>query len=99
MGDDGTGDGLVTSAPIDKLTYIPLEEAVTPKNGLTAMTDRWWVAHPEMGLAVWNRGSLRSPQCNSERLIVDDIIEKMYPGHEAVFMPLVFWKESDAWTC
>lgn len=70
--------------------YVSIEEATKPKEGYTAMLDRWWVVHPEHGLTFAKFKSFRAPQCNHDRRLPEDLIASFYPGHEARFMPLVF---------
>lgn len=70
---------------IDQLTYIPHDVAHVPRDG-ECRVNRWWIVHPEKGLAVWKNVS---PQCNSSREIVESLLEN-YPGHELRWMGLVF---------
>lgn len=76
----------------DKLEYMTLEEAATPRDG-TVYTDRWWVAHPEKGLAFYRaspRTRHRAPQCNHDIRMAEHLIASIYPGHVPRYMPVVF---------
>ena len=68
------------------VTYIPFDEATKPRDG-EVLTNRWWVVHPEMGLAVFRR---HSPQCNSDRRLPESLIARRYPGHESRFFEIVY---------
>jgi hypothetical protein len=74
------------------LEYVPFEEATTPRDG-EALTDRWWVVHPEYGIAYYRvhpKGAYRAPQCNHNEAIARDICARLYPDHEVRHMPAVF---------
>jgi hypothetical protein len=78
----------MTIEPNDKnLSFIPLVEATTPRDGTTVLANRWWSVDPERGLLVWRRYSV---QCNHSESIARKIGEKMYPWAETRFMPVVF---------
>lgn len=70
---------------VKDLTYIPIIEATRPTTG-ECLTDRWWIVHPEKGLAIWKGFS---PQCNRDRAIGDSLI-KHYPGHEVRHFAVVY---------
>jgi hypothetical protein len=75
-----------------KLTYVPFDEATTPKDG-EVLTNRWWVVHPEHGLAYFSRRPTdrhKSAQCNGDRRLPEKMVGEMYPNHEVRFMPVVF---------
>jgi hypothetical protein len=68
-------------ATVDDYRFMPLDEARNPVEPGAYMhyVGRWWVVHPERGLAFWNpvckrNGSRRSeglgaPLCNNSELI------------------------------
>lgn len=70
---------------VEDLSYISFEDAATPRDGL-AMIDRWWIVHPDKGLAVWKGFS---PQCNRRPEIGESLL-KHYPGHEVRFIPVAY---------
>lgn len=87
--------------PKATLIAVPLDVLVTPRNGET-MIDRWWTA-TEDGVLFYRAPQRRgwSPQCNTNRVVVDRGIEKMYPGAEAIFVPVAFvgeWTEEWGYT-
>jgi hypothetical protein len=67
------------------LTYIPFDEATCPRDG-EVVCDRWWVVHPDKGLAVFGRGSL---QCNISKSLPERLAVS-YAGHEVRFIPVAF---------
>ena len=62
---------------VEDLTYIPFDEATTPREGGVRLR-RWCIVHPEKGLAIWRGFSL---QCSSHRSILESLLEH-YPDHE-----------------
>lgn len=74
----------------DKFEFVPVEEAIIPPPGLIDhMKDRWWIVHPDKGLAFFkSRGSL-SPQCNGDERITRRLSEA-YPWAEVRFIPSAF---------
>lgn len=75
-----------------QLEYVGFEEATTPRDG-DVLTNRWWVVHPEHGVAFYRlrpKDPYRAPQCNHHERIARDICEKLYPGHEVRLIPAVF---------
>lgn len=77
---------------VEKLEYVALDEATRPRDG-EVLTDRWWVVHPYRGLAFYRpdpKRRFRAPQCNHSEAIIDSFCADMYPGHDAIFVPVVY---------
>jgi hypothetical protein len=78
------------SKALDRLEYLDFEKAGQPRDG-QVVTDRWWVVHPERGLAFYRVArDYRAPQCNHDRRLVNSLIADLYPGHEARHVAVVF---------
>jgi len=75
--------------PID-LVYRSIEDATTPREGYVAKLDRWWVAHPERGIAFAKFRGYLAPQCNHDRRLPEHMVREMYPGHEVIHLDVVF---------
>ena len=74
----------------EKFDFVTLDEATVPPPGLIEhMKDRWWIAHPERGLAFFKSLGWLSPQCNTDERIVRKLAQN-YPWAEVVFIPSVF---------
>lgn len=74
------------------LEYVTFDEATTPRDG-EVLTDRWWIVHPERGIAfyrMWPKDRYRSPQCNHDERISRQLCEQLYPDHEIRLIPAVF---------
>lgn len=73
--------------------YVPEQTAIIPRDG-EVKVNRWWVYKHGMGLLAikWGREDISiSYQCNTNKQwIVDKTIAKLYPDHNAIFMPIVF---------
>lgn len=77
---------------VDKLEYVSIEEATKPRDG-EVLCNRWWVVHPEKGLAFFRmnpRARHRAAQCNHDRAIVEHFCTTMYPGHQPQLIEAVF---------
>jgi hypothetical protein len=76
---------------VDRLEYVSLKEAATPRDG-EVITNRWWVVHPEDGIAFYRmpQARFRAPQCNHDERIARDLCDKLYPGHDVALVPVVF---------
>ena len=72
------------------LTRIPVEEAITPRNGMVVMCDRWWIVLD--GCLLFFKGF--APQCNAVEKIAKSIRDRLYPDADVRFLPLVFVKQS-----
>lgn len=77
---------------VEKLEYVALDEATLPRDG-EVLTDRWWVVHPEKGLAFYRphpKRRFRAPQCNSDRRMPEHLVAEMYPGHEVRYVEAAY---------
>ena len=64
---------------------VKIEDAIIPKNGYVAITDRWWAVKD--GCIRFYRNYC-SPQCNSNKLITERVGRDW---HDSVqFIPVVF---------
>ena len=71
-----------------QLGFVPLD--TTAEYDHAILTDRYWVVHPEFGLA-WHRRNAKArywtPQCNRNEAITTSLRDKLYPGLEVRFVP------------
>jgi hypothetical protein len=74
---------------LDKIHYVTLEELTTPRDG-EVRVNRYWVYHPEKGIAFYKTLGSLVPQCNGSEDITKSIISGMYPGHEAKFVHVAY---------
>lgn len=79
-----------------RIFHVPLDVATKPAEG-HAYVNRWWSVHPEKGVAFYVRerpARLRteepSPQCNTDRRVVEHTQRRVSEGHEARFLPVVY---------
>ncbi len=76
------------------LEYETLEWLTTPEDGRIVLMDRWWVHLPGHGFAFYKRSPKdrwRSPQCNTNRGLVERLIRDLHGGdHEAIHVRLAF---------
>lgn len=73
----------------DRFVFVPIDEAIVPPGGLIEhLKDRWWVVHPEKGVAYFDKRH-KSPQCNSNETITRRLAQA-YPWAEVRFLPSVF---------
>ncbi|MEM9468369.1 MAG: hypothetical protein AAGA90_23575 [Actinomycetota bacterium] len=86
---------------LERCTRYPIEEVTAPKDGATALVDRWWVVVDGCVLGYQAKtdgpGAFRhmgSPQCNSDRRVVDHRLGLAWgvPGSTVQQIPLVFWR-------
>lgn len=75
------------SIPIERYVFVPIEKAVVPPSGLIEhLKDRWWIVHPEKGLAFFDK-KLMAPQCNGS----ETLARRLAPEWAEVrFFPSVF---------
>lgn len=73
-------------ANVEHITFLPIEEAIIPKNFKEYYVDYWFVVINENILLYKDY----SPQCNLDKAVVDVMVEKLYPGAEARQIPLIF---------
>ena len=72
-----------------KYIFVPVEKATVPPPGLIEhLKDRWWLVHPERGLAFFDERAM-SPQCNSNETIARHLARN-HPWAEVQFFPSVF---------
>ena len=71
---------------LENYKKVPIEKAVKPKDGYVVMADRWWIVVDEC--ILFYRGY--APQCNDVKAITESIRDRMYPGAEVRFLPMVF---------
>lgn len=73
---------------LSEYRFLPLQQAEYAEGLVHVIRDRWWIIHPEKGLAFF-RG--RSPQCNASREIVEMVLGKdPDPELAVVFLPVVY---------
>jgi hypothetical protein len=72
---------------MDDYVFLPLEEATTCPDGFVeCLRDRWWLVHPDKGLAFYSpvngkrvklsaaeRIMLGSPQCHESKALIEDM--------------------------
>ncbi len=72
------------------ITYIPLDEAKTPKEG-HCYVNRYWTVHPTKGVLFYTPDrKTMAPQCNDVEEITTKIRDKIYPDCEVIFIEAVF---------
>lgn len=75
-----------------RFVKVPISDVTTPDSNGTyeLMKDRWWaVTEDDCILFYGSRG--RSPQCNSNKAIVEHILSaENHPGVKAVFLTHVW---------
>jgi len=75
--------------------HIPLELAITPKDG-KCICNRWWSVHPDKGIAFYAvlhgycSSEEPSPQCNLLESTSRVVTKKLLPDHGVIFVPVVF---------
>lgn len=80
-----------------QLGFIPVDFEPT---GLSyaVMAKRWWVFHPEQGMA-WHRRTAKArywtPQCNADKRVAEHLRDKLYPGLEVRYVEHAFVQEWD----
>lgn len=74
--------------------HIPLDELTKPKGGQCyVIVDHWWTVDPDKGALIFkmNKRHEGSPQCNSDKRIVDRMLESRgRDGYVAMQIPLAF---------
>lgn len=76
----------------DSFVFVPLETATVPPGGLIEhLKDRWWMVHPEKGVAFFVTRGFHAAQCNRNEAITRRLAEN-YPWAEVRFIPSVFRK-------
>ena len=63
---------------------------------MEVIADHYWAVKDgkALGFKLYGPGSKErpTPQCNSDKRVVDMVMGKMYPGYEAVFIPVAYWE-------
>lgn len=70
------------------LTAIPVEKATTPFDGAYVYANRWWIVRDGCVLFFCKF----APQCNPNKEITERLRDRLYPGAEVRFLPVVFAK-------
>lgn len=81
----------------DRIKYVTVTEAITPKEGFVVYLDRYWVFSKEHhALVFYNPMGFKYyvPQCSREERICCKLADKLYPGTVALFLPLAFVNEA-----
>jgi len=68
------------------LTKVPIEKATTLFDGARVYANYWWVVRD--GCILFFRKF--APQCNKNREITERLRDKLYPGADVQFLPVVF---------
>ena len=71
---------------IDYFEQILIEDIKTPRQGYICFKDKWWSSDGNY-VFIFTRGGCYSPQCNSNKSIVDRFSIK---GTKPVFIPVAF---------
>lgn len=71
---------------------IDLQALTAPRDGATAMVDRWWLVRNGKPL-VWVSGRNIAPQCNRQREVVDHFA-KRDEALGAMQVPVAYWDDS-----
>ena len=78
-----------------EIFYVPIEKATIPA-GSHCLVDRYWIVHPEKGIAFYAQlfgyGSSDepSPQCNTSEYVVRFDIQRRHPDCVVKKIPVVF---------
>lgn len=72
----------------DKYTYVKVDEAATPKNGLHMIyVDHYWMVTADNEILIYGQGS---PQCNSNKQIAERIRDRLHTECEVHQIPFVY---------
>lgn len=74
------------------LTRIPISKATQPFDGALVIANRYWTVVD--GCILFYRK--KSPQCNSDRRLVEHTNKRLYPTATVEFLPVVF-VEHNCW--
>jgi len=86
------------------LGFVSIDKATAPRDGMV-LTDRWWIVHPDHGIAFYQPYPRRgwSAQCNADRRLPYSLVDS-YPAHFGLtvrHIPAVFvgsWDEERGYT-
>lgn len=80
----------------ERFIRVSIEELTTPKSGHVVIADSWWASKDGhvLGFKLYGPGSKErpTPQCNSDRRVAEKVICALYPGYEAVHIPVAYWQ-------
>jgi hypothetical protein len=73
-----------------RIIEIPIEVLTTPRSG-ESVADSYWAVREGRAIFYQRYGSRGwSLQCNSNEVVANKVIAKLYPGAEVVFIPVAF---------
>ena len=79
---------------LSKFNHVPIAEITTPSGGRIVYPESWWVVTPEREVLFYTKHKDHvSPQCNTNRQIVDGWIEN-FPNCTVERLPLVYLKHN-----
>ena len=83
----------------DKIIEIPIEDVTTPKQGQMVIVNHWWVTRNNcvLGFKIYGKKSRvrPTPQCNTNKLITERLINRIYKDCDAIFLPVAYWENYD----
>lgn len=82
------------------IEWWDVERLTTPKNGMVAMVDHWFVTNDEGKIAVYAPGTARRPhyipQGNSNKQVIEMLAAELYPGCTVTLLPVAYrWAPRD----
>jgi len=76
---------------LKKFDLVPIETAITPKDGYVCMVNYWWEVWDGHLLAYHNgRNDLYSPQCNKNIAVTKRL---KHDACDVAFIPVVYWRQ------
>lgn len=76
---------------IKHMTYVPVSEATQPRNGVYQIRkDYYWSVVDKDGIDCIMLYRGYSPQCNSDKSIVEQVNGRLYPEAKIVQLPVVY---------
>lgn len=92
---------MTVEADDPRLSFVPIEKATELKPNLCMVyKDLFWAVHPEKGLVFWTPNKkTRAPQCNSNRIVTEEIVARMYPWAEVKQIPWVIERTTPSEWC
>ena len=77
-----------------KYLKVPLDDVQTPKHGMIAIKDHWWIVEDDcvLGFKLYGLKSKDrpTPQCNTNKRIVEMAL-KSNLNQDVVFLPVAYW--------
>jgi hypothetical protein len=85
----------MSRATVEQMNFLPVEAATRPTTGqANVYVDFYWAHMPGKGLMFYKHGprvrGMGSPQCNSDRRIVERIMGDRFPEMEILQLPVVY---------